>query len=593
MKQYIIPGIALLSLMLPACSEDNLEIPHKGVVSYEDFYGDPNNAENAAIFVYQTGQYAHWCGNGVNAGGSAPWIWQGAIWVMQEAPSDEIYFASGDKDDHKCGLDLNEFNVRYTYNADAPTVCYPAFYNMNRGANLLLDNYSIDMVPADAALNAKVNRAVAEAKVARAYALFNLATYWGNPPLITTQISAGTRPENTPHMETIQFCIDELEEASKYLPSKSGVNDGNMAVRYTKEFALALKGKIEVYNGLYAEGKADLKKVIDSKLYELVDGKDMHKLYHADGDASKEWLFQYNFIDDPTNSKISAFSGQYSFHFVNSTSWKNVAKPAELIATGWGSTNPSLSFAEGLIENDGMDSWRRQSWIVTYDEMINGKKIGDEVVMSFDQAIDKRGISKAGVYGNAGYWQYKRVPLKKDLLLNAQDGDNASTDVNYPIMRYAEVLLLYAEACAQTGDDGSGLAALNAVQERAGAKHKSSACTLDEVKNEKRWECFLEGSRFVDLVRWGDAKTVMGEQGKSVPSAYDDIRDTEPYKSNKEHHLRIVWNSYNEVYGFKEKKHELMPYPYTALQLNSSLKQNPGWEGWDGSYEGFEWLYNK
>lgn len=575
MKKYIISGVAMLALMLPSCSEDNLEIPKKGVVSYEDFYSDPHNAENAATFVYQTGMYAHWC-----ALGGTDWIWQGSIYVMQEAPSDEVYWASGDENDHITGLIMNEFRDNLDQNLVTVKNSYCAYYNMIRGCNMLLDNYSFNMVPDDANLNKIVNRSVAEAKVSRAFAHFMLATYWGNPPLVDKMIAGDVKPGNTPHNEIIDWCIAELDEAAPYLPSKADKNDKDLSVRFTKEFAYALKGKVEVYNGKYAEGKADLKKVIDSDLYGLVDGKDMHKMYHADGDCSMEWVFQYNFIED---ENIGFFDGQYSYHWVNSTSWRHLNEyPNETIKkTGWGSIMPSKSFGDDLIANDGMDSWRRQSWIVTYDEIINGKKIGDDVILSYPDeiAISDRGIDSKGVFGCAGYWQYKRIPLEKDLITNAKGGDNQGTDVNYPIMRYAEVLLLYAEACAQTGDN-DGLQYLNMIQERAGSNHKSTACTMEEVKNEKRFECFLEGSRFADLVRWGDAPTVLGEQGKSVPTAYDKLRNGESVApEDAAARLDVQFRSYNGAngYGFKTGKHELMPYPFAATNLNPNLVQNPGY----------------
>lgn len=599
MKHYILSGMALLALMIASCSEDNLDIPQKGVVSYESFYSDPNNAENAVAYVYQAGMFSHWCGLGYQT--SDPWIWQGAVYNLQEAPSDDVYWASEHKGDHVEGLQLNEFNQNFTYNSAAPTVVYPAMYNMIRPSNLLLDNYKYNMVSGDSILNNTVNRAISEAKVSRAYAHFFLATYWNNPPLVDHQLPGDAKPGNTPHDEIIDWCIAELEEAIPYLPSKSGLEDPNMVVRFSKEFAYALKGKIEVFAGKYKEAKESLKKVIDSGLYDLVDGQDMHKIYHAEGDCSKEWLFQYNFIDNESlgcdpKGVIFAYgaSGHFSPHFVKSTSWRNLrAYPDEVDNAGWGSINPSKSFGDALIANDGMDSWRRQSWIVTYDEMLNGKVIGTDTVLTISakKTMDKRGINKDGVFGCVGYWQYKRLPLNKEQVVKAQNtqvgGTEAVSEVNYPIMRYAEVLLLYAEACAIYGDaDGSGFAALKKVQERAGSKHVSERLSLEEVKNEKRFECFLEGTRFADLVRWGDAPEVLGEQGKRVPTAFDKmccpigtkVEDGTVTENTTEHVLAIQWNEYNTEYGFKAGKHEYMPYPFSVISVNDNIEQNPGWE---------------
>lgn len=607
MKQYILSGAAIIALLFASCSEDNLDIEQKGVVSYESFYGDPANAENAAVFLYQTAQYGHWLGGGWS---DSKWVWQGAIYLMQNACADDLYFASGTKDDHTLGLEMNEYRSTFSSNSAVPFNSYGAFFNMIRGCNLLLDNYSYDMVPDDPELNKIVNRSVSEAKVLRAYAHFMLATYWGNPPMADHVLAGDEKPGNTPHNDVIAFCLQDLADATAdngCLPSKSNVDDADMTVRFTKEYALALKGKIEVYNGMYPEAKADLKEVISSGLYELVDGKDMHKLFHVAGDCCKEKLMEFNFIDDPVN--INDFSGQYNYHFVNSTSWRNLrAFPQQVNNSGWGSMNPSKSFGDDLLQNDcGVDfendtessraeRWRRLAWLVSYDEILSGKIIAGDTILSYGEKATyyKRGVASSGVYGCAGYWQYKRLPLNSDLITNNQNGDNKATDVNYVLMRYAEVLLLYAEACAQTNDP-DGLQYLNQVQKRANSKHISSECTMAEVKNEKRFELFLEGSRFADLIRWGEAYDVLKEQGGSVPTYKDHCSEKASDCYNTKHDPYIEWASYNEEYGFKQHKHELMPYPIEATSVNPNLKQNPGWGGEsdEAPLSDFDWLYNK
>lgn len=623
MKQYILSGVALLALLLPSCSEDRLEVPQKGVVDYSSFY-TAENAENAATFVYQTTMYGLWDGIGGN-----DWVWQGAIWVMQEAPSDEVYWASGNKSDHVSGLILNEFRPTLDENFVTTKVSYTAFYNMIRGCNQLLDEYQYNMIEDNPDLNAVVNRCVSEAKVARAFAHFNLAIYWGNPPLVDKTLQGSDKPSNTPHDEILDWCIAELDEAAQYLPSKANQGDQAMTCRFTKEFAYALKGKVEVFAEKYDDAQADLKKVIDSDLYDLVEGPDMWKLYHVAGDLCKEWVFQFNFVDD---DNIGYFDGMYSYHFVNATSWRYLENfPTQVVTTGWGSVAPSESFAKGLIENDGMDSWRRQSWIVTYDELINGKEINGETILSYDdynQPYALRGVAQnrlknGGVFGNAGFWQLKRIPFVSEIIKRDYLGTNMGSEVNYPIMRYTEVLLLYAEACAQTGKDlDKGLECLKKIQERANSKHISSECSLAEVKNEKRWESFLEGSRYADLVRWGDAYEVMKDQGGKVPSLYDNvalsIRDSiakaeqaldpkwtwegpdsievngkkvpnpeyplenwRKFSPYFKHVGNVKYDSYNGSdgtgYGFKQNKHELMPYPYSALSVNPNLVQNQGY----------------
>ena len=580
MKKYILSGIALLTLMLPSCKEDNLDIPRKGTVTSEMFYSDPENAENAATYVYHAGQYGHVLGTGWS---DNDWVWHGAIWLLTEACSDDIYFASGHKDDHIMGLEMNEF--RETFKSTNPIISrsYKSLYNIIRACNLLLDAYHIDMVTDNPELNKVVNRSVAEAKVMRAYCHFVLGTYWGTPPIVKSVLAGGDDiPQASSQKEIFDFCIADLEEAKDYLPSKANKEDANLCIRFTKEFALALKGKVEIFNKDYEAAKKSLKAVIDSELYDLVPGSEMKNLYHKAGDGSVEKVFEFNYIDNPGN--IDEFTGPTNYHVTLAIGWRYVASmPNNIKTNGWGSMNPSKSFAEALIANDGEDSDRRKAWIVTYKEMLYGSDIIKFDPVAFDTTEElrqirplKRGVVKEGVYGNAGYWQYKRIGLISDETSFHTD----CTDNNYVIMRYAEVLLLYAEACAMTSDgDGSGLAALNKVQSRAGSKTISDKLTMEAVKNEKRFEMFLDGCRFPDLVRWGDAAEVLKDQGKEIPT-FVDLNKVEGTKITLESKMRtdLIWDSYNTVYGFKTNKNELMPFPFEALQVNKSLKQNPGWE---------------
>ena len=141
-------------------------------------------------------------------------------------------------------------------------------------------------------------------------------------------------------------------------------------------------------------------------------------------------------------------------------------------------------------------------------------------------------------------------------------------------MRYAEVLLMYAEACAQTGDN-AGLAALNKVQERAQAKHKSSALTLAEVQKEKYLECWLEGSRFPDLVRWGIAEQELKDNGKYLPNYCDAMFSKTPGEAEHRGYIDesdADWcvKAHPEM-GFKKEKHSYFPIPFDEKKVNPNI----------------------
>jgi hypothetical protein len=88
---------------------------------------------------------------------------------------------------------------------------------------------------------------------------------------------------------------------------------------------------------------------------------------------------------------------------------------------------------------------------------------------------------------------------------------------------------------------------------------------MDQIKTESRLELCFEGQRFENLVRWGDAATVLADQGKRNPALQTDGS--------------VKWTSYNDPSdcGFKTGKHELLPFPDTEMSVNPNMVQNPGW----------------
>lgn len=562
MKKYIIGLFALAALSAVSCDQDKLNEDQKGVVPMDKFYQTTEDAESAVIAAYKAGQKCFNMGSGFDVA----WCIAPPLFVLENAPSDDIYYGSGNKGDHTFGLEINEYRSSFNSNSSVIGNIYNAFYQMIYTCNLVTDHFEYGS-------DARVNRAVAEASVLRAWAHFKLYTYWGNAPLIDHVLAGSDKPGNTPKAELLDWCINEFKTAANYLPSKANIDDGNMAIRISKEAALAFEGKAEVFKGDYSAAKNSLGAVIKSGKYGLVSGPEMHDIFHMAGDGNKEKIFEYNYINNPGNDPTFS-DAPYHMQFNASCFWRDIYLPNIVpVNDGWGGINPTEKFCEALIANDGIDSYRRKAWILTYDDMIHNMPYDDDDEMASNADKDKdphRGIkNKNGVFGNAGYWSYKITPLRSDLIVN----NSSATQQNDIIMRYAEVLLLYAEACAQTGDsDGSGLVALNEVQNRAGSAHVSSACTLDEVKNEKRFEMYLEGCRFADLVRWGDAATVLKDSGKSVPTAFDKFNEANPT-----HELYVKYDSYNDTYGFKAGKNELMPYPFSEMITNPNIEQNPGW----------------
>ena len=591
--------------MLSGC-EDRLDIPQHSVSAIEDFYQTDEDAEAALVNVYYTAGRYYSNSMFLETGWNDchllnPW----------EYASDDIFSAGENKAD---GVEGNQINAFWLDPSQTVvTGAYQAYYMIIESANLVIDHFKDSQ-------SATAKRCVAEARVIRAYAHFLLAAGWGTPPIVDHCLTAADRPGNSESQaQVFQFVVDDCDAAlaSNALTSKEKTADRvdkNKSIIVTKEYAKAVKAKALMFLGKYAEARDVLKEVINADLYKLVPSNKMSSLYHYSGRGNEESVFELNLVYDAT---VGDYYWRAQPNFVCLWGWRfsKINKPngagSELAQNkdGWGWCNPSKKFVDALIANDGMNSARRKAWIKSYDEILydmpyqsdkyeidwatGGLKVDAEgnfierttpITLEEKQKDPTRGIKAAdGVYGNVGYFMWKRLFREEDYAANGE------TQWNLVMMRYAEVLLMYAECCAQTSetsDDADGLAKLQMVQQRAQAAHQSTALTLAEVQNEKFLECWLEGTRFMDLVRWGIADVELANNGKYLPNLVDTklAADAAVEGKHDSPHGWVVDESdadwctkAHPGMGFQKGKHELFPFPFKELNVNPNLNQNPGY----------------
>ena len=568
MKKILIALTVLSAALVFTGCEKRLDIPRKGVVDFTSFYQTDEDAESALVAAYYTaGRFfsnTMWTTAGWN---DCPFL------SMWEYATDEIYVAGSDKTDGQSGNEIQAFRMDYNNSLIAGT--YECYYMIIKGANDVIDHFDGEL--ADTPVK---KRCVAEARIIRAQAQLLLALGWGTAPIVENNLTGSDKPANAESQDAVlQWVADECDKAIPDLTSKSSVNDKKGAVKVTKEFAYALKGKALISKHDYAGAKTALKKVIDSKLYALVPGDKMASLNHHSGRATSEAVFELNF--DWFAGMNSYGRTQPNFRWLWSWRSDHMNPPTgpntEFVEGGWGWVNPSQKFVDKILAYDGADSYRRKAWIKSYDEVLYEMPYASDsqCPTKADKEADKnRGITDAGIYGNVGWFMWKRLYRSEDRVM--EDGNVGNW--NLTLMRYPEVLLLYAEACAQTGDDGSGLAALKLVNERAGSKTPVTKCDMETVKTEKLLEMWLDGTRFQDLVRWGDAAKELADNGKYYPSYYDALS-----KLGEAKHRGYVdasdadWCAKIYSVGFKAGKNELFPFPFNEMQLNPNLVQNPGY----------------
>lgn len=551
MKKILYPILGLCAAMFLGGCEDRLDIEQKGVISADDFYQTDDDAQNALNNLYQCFAY-HIAGNeGIYV----------ALPVLFNEAGDDMLAAGNMYGDNDFGAQINEF--RYDYQNEVIKNTYTGLYAVVYDANTI-----IDRVPDDSPIKKRVR---AEAITLRAWAHMMLAIGWDCPPLVETVLPGDARPSNYEggHVELLRWCAEQAESVVNDLEERISPTDKVGASKVTKGMALTVAGKARLFMGDYENAKKNLKQVISSNKYELVPTDRWANLFHTSGDLCEEMIFQSNCLD---NANVGDWDGK-----INRTSWmwiqfwnwrtdKLVSRPKFIGADGWGGHSIRADFAERMLANDG-DSPRRKATFMTPDEFFYEMEWTGTEGMTREQleTSDKIGIKDpTGLYGFGGYFAHKIVPWPED---NEKGWYGFK---NLTIFRYAEVLLMYAEACAMTGDN-DGLQYLNAIQNRAGSAHVSSTLTLDEVKNEKAFEMWIEGVRFPDMVRWGDTDGIVNN-GKNIPSTYDAFFT----KKEPKHRIYVEYSNPNKGQtGFVKGKHEYFPYPKVTISRNPNLQQNP------------------
>lgn len=521
--------VAVAALMVTGCV-DRLDIPkHGSLGGPENYYQTDEETMAAVSSMYNTwrGQYYNW-------------------YMTLNSLSDDIWTGGGSRGDNSEMEKLNE----YTFDSSLGMISslYSGLYSTIYKANLILDNVS--------GTTETMKRAIAEAKVVRAWCHFNLVSLWGTAPALdhVLEVSEYHQSNGTPEA-TYAFVEQDLTEAieSGMLPSKNSVNDQETGMRLTVEAAKSFLGKVYLFEGKYSNAASVLDEVIDSHLYDLY--ADYENLLHAVANNCEESIFEFQVRNDPEQmwnqmSFLGIMQG-WRFGLLSVT-----PEAAQVFALGtYGFFNPRGTLYDAFVEMEGADGYRLNCTMRTYEQV---KEAGVSL------------LNGAQLPGHESYFMWKNRSIKADLIMD-NPGFQIGQYYNYRVMRYAEVLLMAAEAHVQGNiDQSKALNYINQVRERAQLSPLSSV-TLDDIKKEKRLELCLETVRYQDLVRWGDAETVLKDQGKEVPAFSSVLQaDKETYK------VGVTWPYYNNEYGFKAK-HKLLPIPLKELEVNSSMNQNEGW----------------
>ena len=587
---------ATATMTLTTSCEDQLDIEQKGVIPSEKFYQTDADAEAALVAAYE-GFMCNVVGRNHDGGG--PGIYT-PYKIITNMCGDDVLYASGNYGDHEFSGMLNEF--RYDAEAEVPKFMYTGLYLSVYTCNLVTDHFQ------NAADTPVKKRCVAEARVLRAFDYFLLANLWDNPPFVDHVLGGADLPYNCnkdpehpmDHKQLIQWVAKECEEAAADLDERKGTDDKDGAVKVTKGFAWALAGKAYLFAGEYDKAKTALKKVIDSGKYALVPGDRYMDNFHIEGDGNEEKVFEINFEYNAGKGAWAGMIQRSSWMESNAWNWRagNFVKSPQSVYSGidgWGGLGVPQWFGDEFYANDG-DSYRLKATLKHIDDAVYKMEYADPALnaMSVEEKMKSKevGINDPvqGLYDNSFWLAFKQIIRKADTDGNKY-GDNIRLN-NYVVMRYAEVLLNYAEACLNTGDQSEAKKYINMIQERAGSKTISQTVDMDVLKREKSYELWLEGCRWFDVMRWKDAKAIerLKNVGSDCPHVFDKL-----FRAPKADDRKVTWEHGTEAnsrfytvstsaakdagfeVGFKEGKHEFFPYPQTVKDKNPNLEQNPGW----------------
>jgi hypothetical protein len=499
--EFKIAFLSLLLLVTISCSDDFLNVPVQGG---ETTQADPNLASKLVTGVYNSLMQGDSWGNGDVHGF--------AFISVTNIMSDDADKGSTADDQRVPVGDLDNFTHTPT-NKFCETL-WSGHYNSIGAANQAL------AALVNASIDDKTKKSLkGEVKFLRGYLYFNLVRMFGGVPLVMRVPEDADDANTDPGFQTrataavvYDSIIQDLQFAIDNLPEKAAAGKGNGHV--TKGSAQAMLAKVYMYRQDWSKVYQLTDAVITSGKYSLLP--DYGVIWRQAGDNSAESVFEIetgSFNNDYLN--IDNFTVCQGIRVGGKGGWNDL---------GWGFNNPSLSLVSAYEPGDK----RKEETIIFIDDSgtHKGTMLWDGFRVPSSDSVQSL------------YYNYKGYA--SDLQETYAPVLNKDKPKNIKILRYAEVLLMNAEAAIHTGQ-GDADGKINLVRVRAGLGSLSGA-TIDDVWKERRVELAMEHDRFWDIVRQGRAAEVMHAAGKT---------------------------------NFVAGKHELLPIPNSQILLSGNkLSQN-------------------
>lgn len=520
---------------------------------------------------------------------------------------------------------------RYNHSAGTATIydTWSKLYEGIKNANRYIE--AVEKTEIDPGkLSVDIGLYIAEARFLRAYYHFLLAQAWGDVPL---RVKATTSPNPndvqmaaTPQEQVLKWCADEIEatipdlyEPIDNTPSRVSqtVAQGILARVYLFMAGESVKqidglDKKEMYrraaywaNEVIASHKHDLNESYEEIFINMI--RDQYDTQFHESMWEAEFLGDRTSATDWTNGRIGDLIGlrsqsrttnysewacNYSYGYYNGSYtlwqlyWENDRTADETASATvidkrltWnlpgynsrGMNNQKISYKNKAGETVTRYLQQTQSMFKTPWVYNNNFAMPD--IEGLDQTIEDAFDPADLVYDptvmcavrNAGKWRRETVYEKQ------MSAKSLYTTINFPILRYADVLLMYAEAINEYAGapDDQAKEAIREIRKRAGVKTDESLLGdyrsfRDLVRNERGRELAFEGLRKWDLIRWGTFVEKMHNAGTNQPT------------ENK--YRNVSYTNYASAnYANVTARHIYLPIPTKELAVNHALRQNPLW----------------
>jgi hypothetical protein len=484
---FIKPAI-IAALLFSSCNEDILEKSNPNQVAIDTYFETEEQLQSSVNAVYAALQASDLYGR--------------EYFFLHDMLADENDPTGGLEAPRRALLTHDIVPGNYII-----TTTWRGFYRLINRANLVIAN--ADQVPEGRISNDTRNRLEAEARFLRAWAYFELVSLWGDVPLLTEPSSDPQGDPRAPESEVYAQIFEDLAFAEEHLSLKSAYAGGDLG-RATKGAAQALAGKIHLFRGDYAAARTELQKVISSGEYSLVP------------------RYLDNFQEENENNAESIFEVQFTTAHGYGNPWSPDGSGIDEVTfrgqeyapvTGWNNVNPRQDLLDAFEEGDPR---------YDYNFYLDGETYNNEE--------DVMELSRPG-------WQKYSNAYK-------QGAENQISGINFRVIRYADVLLMMAEAENEVGTTANAIGYVNQVRAREDVDMPelddpgSKSAMFDIIMRERRVEFPAEQIRNRDLRRWArEGKVDMAER---IPN----------------------WN----------QRHMLMPIPVNEIDNNDAITQNnPGY----------------